>query len=167
MPEGLLGGVLGEEADKPEVEAPEALAGAEAFAAAIAAKLSGNDPGVARKTESFLEKQTQLLEIQANHLRDEHALRLAHLRHQAHLLRGQRLGQAFRIAFQVVIALIAIVIGVGIAVLLHDAFTSRSVVIEPFDAPPGLAARGITGKVVAGSLLDELSHLQIATHASS
>jgi hypothetical protein len=29
----MLGGILGGEDDKPEVEAPEALAGAEAFAA--------------------------------------------------------------------------------------------------------------------------------------
>jgi hypothetical protein len=35
MTEGMLGGILGEEAEKPEVEAPEALAGAEAFAAAV------------------------------------------------------------------------------------------------------------------------------------
>jgi hypothetical protein len=35
MSEGLLGGVLGGEEEKPEVQAPEALAGAEAFAAAV------------------------------------------------------------------------------------------------------------------------------------
>jgi hypothetical protein len=50
MADDLLGGVLGGEDEKPEVEAPQALAGAEAFAAAVAARLSGNDPGVARKT---------------------------------------------------------------------------------------------------------------------
>ena len=41
MAEGLLGGILGGDDDKPEVEAPEALADAEAFAAAVAARLSG------------------------------------------------------------------------------------------------------------------------------
>jgi tetratricopeptide (TPR) repeat protein len=50
MAEGMLGGALGGEEEKPEVEAPEALAGAEAFAAAVAAKLAGNDPDVARDT---------------------------------------------------------------------------------------------------------------------
>jgi len=62
MAEGLLGGMLGDEAEKPAVEAPDGLAGAEAFAAAVAARLSGNDPGVARKTENFLDKQSRLLE---------------------------------------------------------------------------------------------------------
>jgi tetratricopeptide (TPR) repeat protein len=167
MAEGLIGGALGGEEENPEVEAPDALAGAEAFAAAVAAIASRQDPGVARKTEAFLDKQAQLLETQNKHLEEEHALRLTQLRHQAHLLRGQRLGQAIRIAFQIVIALIAIIIGIGIAVMLHDAFTSRSVVIEPFDTPPELAARGITGKVVANSLLDELTHLESATHTTS
>jgi len=37
MAEGMLGGVLGDEGDKPEVETPDALAGAEAFASAVAA----------------------------------------------------------------------------------------------------------------------------------
>ena len=93
-------------------------------------------------------------------------LNCVHLRHQSHLLRGQRVGQAIRIAFQVVTALIAIVIGIGIAVLLHDAFTSRNVVIEPFDSPPSLAAHGVTGKVVANGMLDELTRLRSGTHVT-
>ncbi|MGB6451875.1 MAG: hypothetical protein WBE92_14085, partial [Steroidobacteraceae bacterium] len=111
MAEGLLGGVLGGEDDKPETEAPETLAGAEAFAAAVAARLSSSDPEVARDTSLFLKRQAELLEIQAEHLRDEHALRLNHLAHQSHLLLGQRLGQLIRLAFQVVIALVVIAIG--------------------------------------------------------
>jgi tetratricopeptide (TPR) repeat protein len=163
MAEGLLGGVLGSEDEKPETEAPQALAGAEAFAAAVAARFSSGDPGVARKTEVFLDRQAELLELQAEHLRDEHALRLTHLAHQSHLLLGQRLGQLIRLAFQVVIALVVIVIGIGIAVMLHDAFTSHNVVIDAFDTPPALASTGTTGKVVAGDVLDELTRLQSAT----
>ncbi len=160
MADSLLGGVLGGEEEKPETEAPEALVGAEAFAAAIAAIASRQDPGVARKTEAFLDRQAELLKIQAEHLKDEHALRLAHLAHQSHLLLWQRLGQAIRLAFQIVIALVVIVIGAGIAVMLHDAFTSHSVVIDAFNAPAALAARGVTGTVVASDVLDGLTLLQ-------
>jgi hypothetical protein len=35
----LLGGILGDDKEKPEVEATEALASAEAFAASVAARL--------------------------------------------------------------------------------------------------------------------------------
>jgi hypothetical protein len=46
MAEGLLGGILGDEEEKPEVESAETLASAEAFAAAVAARLSASDPEV-------------------------------------------------------------------------------------------------------------------------
>ncbi len=166
MADELLGGVLGNEDDKPEGDAPEAragveaTAGAEAFAAAIAAIASRQDPQVARDTSAFLQKQARLLDVQTQHLQDEHALRLAHLAHQSHLLRGQRLGQVIRLSLQIVIALVVIVIGLGIAVMLHDAFTSHSVVIDTFDAPPALAARGLSGTVLAGEVLTDLQGLQ-------
>jgi tetratricopeptide (TPR) repeat protein len=167
MAEGLLAGVLGDEDEKPAGEPPEAQARAEAFAAAVAARLSGNDPGVARKTEAFLEKQAQLLEIQAAHLKDEHALRIAHLRNQLREERIRRVGLRLRVAFQLVAALLATVLAAGVLVMLRDAFTSRSVVVEPFDAPPGLAASGASGKVVASGLLDELRRLQDATRGDA
>ena len=79
MAEGLVGGALGDEKEKPEVEAPGALAGAEAFAAAVAAIASRQDPEVARDTSAFLNEQTRLLQTQRRHLDDEHALRTTRL----------------------------------------------------------------------------------------
>jgi tetratricopeptide (TPR) repeat protein len=163
MAEGLLGGILGEEEEKSAVEATEMLAGADAFAAAVAAKFAGNDPGVARKTEIFLDKQAHLLEIQAEHLKEEHAARLHFLQGQAREVDIRRFGLRLRVGFQIFIVLLATVIGIGVAVIIHDAVTSRRVVIEPFHAPPSLAARGIDGTVVASGLLDQLSQLQSAT----
>jgi hypothetical protein len=72
MAEGMFGGMLGGEEEKPEVEAAEPLAGADAFAAAVAAKLAGGDPEVARDTSAFLKKQAQLLDTQNRHLEEEH-----------------------------------------------------------------------------------------------
>jgi tetratricopeptide (TPR) repeat protein len=160
MAEGMLGGVLGDKDEKSETEAPGALAGVEAFAAAVAAIASRQDPAVARSTEQFLIDQSYLLKIQAAHLQDEHQLRLSQLR-------GQRIGLRLRIALQVFTICIATAIGAGIAVMLYDATTSRSVVVEAFDAPPSLVARGVTGTVVAGGLLDELTRLRDATRTSA
>jgi tetratricopeptide (TPR) repeat protein len=167
MAEGLLGGILGGEDEKPEGESPDALARAEAFAAAIAAKLAGSDPEVARETSAFLKEQTELLKVQKEHAKDEHALRIAHLRNQLREENVRRLGLRLRVGFQIFLALIATAIGVGAAIVIHDAVTSRRVIIEPFDAPAALAARGVTGKVVAGGLLDELSGLQDATRSTA
>jgi hypothetical protein len=41
------------------------------------------------------------------------------------------------------------------------------VVVEPFAVPPSLAPHGLTGKVVAGAVLDELSRLQSATRSNA
>jgi tetratricopeptide (TPR) repeat protein len=167
MAEGMLGGVLGGEDDKPEVEAPESLAGADGFAAAVAARLSASDPEVARDTSAFLKKQAQLLDTQRRYLEDEHAARLHYLQGQAREVDIRRFGLRLRVAFQVFIALIATVIGVGIALMIHDAVESRSVVIDPFDAPPSLAADGLSGKVLAAGLLDVLTRIQAATRSNA
>jgi tetratricopeptide (TPR) repeat protein len=167
MSQGLLGGLLGDEDEKHEAEGVESAGGASAFAAAVAAKLAGNDTEVARDTAAFLRDQSHLLKVQARHLEDEHAARLHYLRGQAREVDIRRFGLRLRIAFQILIALIATVIGLGVAVLLHDAVTSRSVVVESFDAPPALAERGVTGKVVASGVLDELNRLQSATRTTA
>jgi tetratricopeptide (TPR) repeat protein len=165
MAEGLLGGALGDEEHKPEVEAPEALASAEAFAAAVAAKLSWNDPGVSRKTEEFLSEQTELLKVQREHLKDEHEARLHYLRGQAREVDIRRFGLRLRIGFQLFVALVATAIGIGAAVMIRDAVTSRRVVIDPFDIAPNVPPQVPSGKIVAGGLLDELTGLQDATRS--
>jgi len=157
MAEGLLGGVLGgEEEDK----ADSTKAGPEAFAAAVAARLSASDPEVAKDTSAFLKEQTELLKAQRKTVEAEHEY--------FELEWGPRLlGIRLRIAFQVFIALVATIIGVGIAIMIHDAITSRRVVIEPLRMPATLAARGFDGTIAAGAILDELSRLQDATHSSA
>src|SRR6202167_5532167 len=167
MAEGLVGGILGDADDQPQVEAPEVRAGADAFAAAVVARLSASDPGVAQKTELFLEKQSRLLEVQTRHLEDEHAARLHYLQGQAREVDIRRFGLRLRVGFQVFIALLATVIGIGIAIMIRDAIQSRSVVIDPFDAPPSLAADGINGKVLAAGLLDVLTRIQAATRTNA
>lgn len=167
MAEGLLGGILGDDKEKAEVEAPEALASADAFAASVAARLSASDPEVARETSSFLRDQSHLLKVQAKHLEDEHALRIEHLRNQLREENVRRFGLRLRVGFQLFIALVATVIGVGGVMILHDALTSRQVVVDAFEAPPALAARGISGTVVAGTLLDELTRMRNATRSAA
>jgi hypothetical protein len=157
MAEGLLGGVLGGEEDE---EAASTKAAPEAFAAAVAANLANHSPEVAAETVVFLRKQTELLEAQRKTVEAEHEY--------FELEWGPRLlGIRLRTGFQVFIALVATVIGVGIAIMIHDAITSRRVVIEPLRMPATLAARGFDGTITAGAILDELSRLQDATRSSA
>ena len=167
MADDLFGKIFGEEDERPDVEAAEAIAGAEAFAAAIAAIASRQDPGVARKTETFLDHQSRLLKIQADHLQGEHALRLANLREQAVDGRLRRASARVKLASQLVAALIVTALAAFLLVAVSDAVRSRSVVIEPFETPPGLQADGLNGKVAAAGLLDVLVGIQAATHANA
>src|ERR1700722_17829690 len=167
MAEGMLGGMLGGEEEKPEVEAAEPLAGAEAFAAAVAAKLAGGDPEVARDTSAFLKKQAQLLETQNKHLEEEHALRLAHLRNQLREERIRRVGMRLRVGFQLFFVLVATVIGIGALLMIRNAMEAHGVVIDAFQVPPDLAQRGLTGEVLAKQVLDQLTEMAAASSANS
>jgi len=51
MAEGIIGGILREADEKAEIDAPEALGTAAAFAAAVAAIASRQDPQVAPSTQ--------------------------------------------------------------------------------------------------------------------
>jgi len=102
----------------------------------VAAKLAGNDPGVARKTEIFLDKQAQILDTQNQHLKEEHVARLHFLQGQAREVDIRRFGLRLRVGFQLFLAILATSIGIGLVVMVRDAVTSRSVVIDSFDAPP-------------------------------
>jgi tetratricopeptide (TPR) repeat protein len=165
---GMLGGILDGDDESPELEeASDSLIAANEFAAAITVLQSADDSSVANATKVFLEKQGHLLDVQVRHLEDEHPFRLSHLRHQSQEGKLRRTGQRFRIGLQAVTALLAILIGAGLLVMVHDAFHSESVVVESFDAPPDLANRGLTGKVVATDLLDALQRLQEATRSTS
>jgi tetratricopeptide (TPR) repeat protein len=167
MAYGLLGGILGGEDEKSEGTPSAALARAEAFAAAVAAKLAGSDPEVARKTVEFLSEQTQLLKVQKEHLEDEHALRLAHLGHQVRAEKARQVGIRVRIGLHVCIALIVMGIAVGAVVMIRDAVDSRSVIIDAFDIAPNVAAQVPSGKIAAAGLLDVLTRIQAATRSGA
>jgi hypothetical protein len=142
MAEGLTSGILGGEDEKAEIEAPEALANAEAFAAAVAARLSASDPEVARDTSAFLKKQTQLLETQNKHLEEEHPARLHYLRGQAREVDMRRFALRLRLGFQIFLVLVATVIGIGALIMIRDAIADHGLVVEAFSVPPDMVRDG-------------------------
>jgi tetratricopeptide (TPR) repeat protein len=174
--EELLGG--GEEAPESEAaaaEAPQAVqnVGAEALAAAIAINQTGLGPEVAAAAEGFLKEQTRVLSTQDRYLEDQRELVRTQTHHlqQEHgvrlgLLRGQRLTQRLKIGQQTLGAMALTVVVVILTGMIYDAASSRAVVVDSFDAPPALSARGISGKAVASGVLDTLRKLQAATRST-
>jgi len=166
MAEGMFEGLLGGEDEEPRSEALEAgVIGAEAFAAAVAAHQAGYGPAVARATERFLEDQSHLLRTQTRLIEDEHNLRVAHLRGQSREGKLRRLGMRIRIGVQIFTALVLTAIGAGLVTMVYDAVTSNTVVVDSFDTPPALAARGLSGKVFASAVLDALVKMQSAARS--
>jgi tetratricopeptide (TPR) repeat protein len=167
MAEGLLDGLLGGEPEDGTENAAgaESLAAADATAIAMAIEQARHDPKVAAASVVFLEKQARLLEVQTAQLDAERGIRLHHLHDQSREAALRRYGQKIRLGMQVFVALVATVLGLGLLVMLHDAFTSRAVVVEAFETPPALAPRGVTGKMVAGGVLDALQKLAKATRS--
>ena len=167
MAEGVLGGLLGGD-EAPEREGDgEGRVVAEAFAAALAQDHAKYDPAVARAAERFLDKQARLLDVQTEGIIEEGPLRLRLLQNQAREGRSRRFGLSIRNGLQALTAVVVGLIGLGLLVMVVDAFTSRTVVVDAFKAPSALAGRGLTGDVVASGVLDALQRLQDATRAAT
>ena len=133
----------------------------------MAADHAKYDPAVARAAERFLEKQAVLIDAQTAELHEQGPLRLRQLQSQALESKLRRFGLKLRNGLQVFMGFIIAAIAIGLMVMVFDAFNARSVVVESFDSPPALAARGLTGRVVAGGVLDVLTRLQAATRGTS
>jgi tetratricopeptide (TPR) repeat protein len=151
--EDILGG---EEAERPE---GDVQAGLDPVAASLATGAAGADRTVAADLKAYLKRQARLVELQTEHLHEQRMVLLSSLR-------IRRTTDRLKLGMQLFFILVATALGLGAAVMVFDAFNSKSVVVETFDAPPALAARGLSGKVVAGGVLDALTRLQQATHSN-
>ena len=154
--EELVGGLFGR-GDAGDAEEAQGEPGPlDPVAAALAMKAAALPPEAAE----YFRKQSALVDTQTEDMRAQGGLHLARLKVQLSHLRLKRFIDLVRAAAQVFIMLIAAVVALGLVVMLHDAFTSHSVIVEAFDTPAVLAPRGLTGQVVASGLLDRLSKLE-------
>ncbi|HEY5048355.1 MAG TPA: hypothetical protein VII49_10065 [Rhizomicrobium sp.] len=136
------------------------LSGPHPFAAALAADMTRHDPEVGAETATFLRHQSAVLRAQEAALEDE---RKGFEAEWAPRL----IGVWLKIGFQIFTAMIATVLGAGAALMLIDAVDSHSVIVDVFKAPAAMANSGLTGDVVAGEFLDELTRLQAATRSAA
>src|SRR6202050_2261574 len=156
---GGLSRILGADAEAP-AEGRAAESALDPTAAALAADGAKSDPELAQKAAAYFDKQSHLVEVQTEHLHEQRVVNLQ-------LLKLKRFGERLKLGLQMFLILIATVIGIGIVIVIRDAVNSRSVVIDPFEAPPSLAANGLNGKVLAAGLLDVLTRIQAATRTNA
>ena len=111
------------------------------------------------KADAWLDEQTVLSQLQADDLRREDKLRHWHLR-------LSNLSAVMKVAFEIAIAFIVLVLVIFIGAAIWNAAHDDGLVIEAFQVPPDMTARGLTGQTVASQLLDKLSALQAATNSA-
>jgi tetratricopeptide (TPR) repeat protein len=145
---------VAEQTEGQQTVADETEAGIDPVAVSLA--LDGASRGEA---DAFLKTQRGLIADQRHHLNQqfEHVLRQLRLK-----VWEQRLGVLLRLAT----AFTGLAIAAGTAFMIWDASQSSGLLIEPFAVPPDLAARGLTGEVVAAKLLDQLSQMQAETNSA-
>ena len=106
----------------------------------------------------------------ASHAVDEEVI--AYLRDQRHHLHEQLkqihlditekwLGVFLRLATLCV----GVAAAAGVTLMVWDAWHSNGLLIEPFSVPPDMAAKGLTGQVVASQVLDKLTTMDAATQS--
>jgi tetratricopeptide (TPR) repeat protein len=161
--EELLGGLLGKSEEEDALKSEIEVSGLDPSAAALAAQVGADHQALPPEAAEYYRKQTRLVEIQSEHLHEQRGLLMSRLRIELSHLWVKRFIDALRASVQFVIMVIATIVGLGLLVMLYDAFASHSVVVEPFDTPTALASRGLTGRVVANAVLDRLTQLQTAS----
>ena len=106
--------------------------------------------------DAFLLEQTDLVRIQKEHLHEQRALMTSRLR-------LGRWKDRVTLALQGLTVLVGVIIAGAVGVMAWQASQDHGLSIAPFSVPPDLAARGLTGQVVAARVLDRLAELQAQT----
>jgi tetratricopeptide (TPR) repeat protein len=158
--EGRLAGLAGGEAAEETAGAEPEAAPLDPAAASLAMHAAGADPNLAANAATYFERQARLVAIQTEHLHEQREVLLSNMK-------LKRLSERLRVAYQLFFAIAGTLAAAYLILMLHDAITSRAVIVEPFDAPPSLAARGLSGRVIAGAILDQLTRLQLAAQSTA
>jgi tetratricopeptide (TPR) repeat protein len=150
---------MAERIEEPEVEgAAEAGVGpiSPAAAMAIGARRQRGHTKADPKLDNFLDRQSRLTELQTEHLHEQRELMLSRLR-------LGRWKDRVTLALQAMTAVVGLAVAAAVGVMAWQAHEDHGLSIAPFSVPPDLAARGLTGQVVAARVLDRLSQLQAET----
>ena len=129
---------------------------------------AGNDPAAAllalggasrEEADAFLRDQRKLVALQTKELSHELDVRrwVLWVRHLSGLL---------KLTFEIALAVVGLGIACFIAAAVWNAAHAEGLVIESFSVPPDMAARGLTGQVVASQMLDQLTAMQKSTQSA-
>ncbi len=158
MAENPIGELLGGEGEEGGGEGLTPGAGLDPTAAALASDAAKTDPELTRRASDYFARQSRLVEIQTEHLHEQRSVLISQLK-------IRRFIDGLRAILQLVLVLVVGGVLAGLGVMAWDAAHDHGLVVEAFSVPPDLAARGLTGQVVAKQVLDRLAALQAQTQS--
>jgi tetratricopeptide (TPR) repeat protein len=142
---------MNDEADKPGGGATEGRLAPASIALALG--------GASREeADAFLRKQGRLADLQIEDLERENRMR-----HWS--LRFGNVSAVMKVSFEIALASVMLVIAGLIALAVWMAANDDALVIEAFNVPQDLAAKGLTGQVIATQVQDRIAYIQ--THADT
>jgi hypothetical protein len=138
---------VSEETEGQDTGAETVAGGVDPVAVALALGRSGAlDP----EAVTYLKKQGRLADLQHEVLASCEAFEVSHLR-------WRRFGDQMKGALQIMGVMAGLCVVAAIGVMIWNAAHADGTVVESFTVPPDLAARGLTGEVIAGQVQDKLS----------
>jgi len=142
---------MNDDADKPGGGATE-----ERLApASIALALGGASR---EEADAFLRKQGRLADLQIEDLERENRMR-----HWS--LRFGNVSAVMKVSFEIALAFVMLAVAGVIVFAIWTAANDDGLVIEAFDVPQDMAAKGLTGRVIATQVQDRIAYIQ--THADT
>ncbi|MGN6516017.1 MAG: hypothetical protein ACTHLR_09280, partial [Rhizomicrobium sp.] len=139
--------------------ADENIESGDASGAANAAAFAALSQASRETADAYLEAQTRLTRLQSQDLEREDRVR-----HWSLLV--HHTSDILKLALELAAALIFVSVVVAIVAAIWMASHDNSLVIDAFKVPPDMAAKGLTGDVVASQLLDRLTKMQEDTDSS-
>ena len=138
-------------------------AGVDPLVAQIVSRQTPGDSTMATRAAAILEKQAKLIDhqIALAGLQVEDLKREDSVRHWS--LRIHHISELMKLTFELALAFIFLAIAFAIGAALWSAAHEDGLVIEAFAVPPDMAARGLTGQIVAAQFQDKLVAMQRAT----
>jgi len=112
------------------------------------------------KADAFLDAQTAVANLQREHLHEQRALLVSHLK-------WRRFDDWMRSGWQAMLFLVGLVVIVAIATALWDASRANGLVVDAFTAPADFERRGMGGDVIAGDITDRLAAIREVANAHS
>jgi tetratricopeptide (TPR) repeat protein len=137
-----------------DIEVEDDLPGQERPGGDMAAALDLAREAAGRGTaDAFLKEQTAILRTQREHLHEQRALQISHLK-------WRRFNDWARAGWQLMLAALGAIVVAAIATALWDASRTDGLVVDAFTVPPDFERQGLRGDVVADDVVEGLSAIR-------